>query len=198
MISGYRLMWLLVMFDLPVETKENRRDYRRFVDKLEDDGYSRVQYSIYVRPCATDENTLVHQSRIIEAIPPEGEVRVMKFTDKQWGRMLVYRSRSLRDAEKPPDQFSFFDEDGAPLIGEENSTEVDYRTRVSVLETKAPYSQPREGDAVNETVEATPTVSAAEQAISSALLKLTGQAASRRKRSRKSKPEQTPGFDFFD
>src|ERR1700678_2291645 len=109
-ISGYRLMWLMVMFDLPVLTKDNRRDYRRFVDKLEDDGYIRMQYSVYARPCATDENTVVHENRVLAWLPPAGEVRLLKFTDKQWGRMTVFREAMMVRTEQPPEQFTFFDQ----------------------------------------------------------------------------------------
>jgi len=109
-------MWLMIMFDLPVETRENRRDYRHFVENIEDDGYFRIQFSVYGRPCLTEENTDVHQARVINWIPPAGEVRILKFTDKQWERMTVFRARKLSDTERAPKQFAFFDEDGVALV----------------------------------------------------------------------------------
>ena len=36
-LSAYRFMWLLAMFDLPVETAENKRDYVRFRKALKSD-----------------------------------------------------------------------------------------------------------------------------------------------------------------
>ena len=112
-------MWLMIMFDLPVETRENRRDYRHFVENIEDDGYFRIQFSVYGRPCATEENTAVHQARVISWIPPAGEVRILKFTDKQWERMTIFRAQKLNKAERAPKQFMFFDEDGVSLVDEE-------------------------------------------------------------------------------
>ncbi len=112
-------MWLMIMFDLPVETKENRRDYRHFVENIVDDGYIRIQFSVYGRPCMTEENTAVHQARVINWIPPAGEVRILKFTDKQWERMTVFRAQKLNTTERSPKQFMFFDEDGLALIDEE-------------------------------------------------------------------------------
>lgn len=142
-ISGYRLMWLQVMFDLPVMTKEDRREYRRFVDRLEDDGFSRVQYSVYVRPCATEENTAVHTERVVGWLPPGGEVRVLRFTDKQWARMLVFRESRRVDVEEPPEQFSFFDSALEPLFGEPVDDDVDHRLQVAATEQE---QKPEEAD----------------------------------------------------
>lgn len=45
----YRVMRLMVMFDLPVETSEQRREYRRFRKSLINEGFCMIQYSVYVR-----------------------------------------------------------------------------------------------------------------------------------------------------
>lgn len=116
MIPGYRLMWLIVTFDLPVETKANKRDYRRFVDFLEDNGYSRIQYSIYVCPTTTHDHTEVQAQRIADNLPSEGDVRVFRLTDKQWARTDCYYNGRLGKAEPPPEQFLFFDEDYEPAV----------------------------------------------------------------------------------
>lgn len=110
MISGFRLMWLMVMFDLPVETKDNKRDYRRFVDYLEDQGFFRIQYSVFARPCMTEENTLAVCDRVVDNLPPLGEIRILRFTDKQWARMILFWSGRRAPVESRPDQFSFFDD----------------------------------------------------------------------------------------
>lgn len=69
--SGYRSMWLMVMFDLPTETKKQRDAYHHFREGLLDDGFMQIQYSIYVRFCATDEVLQTHKKRIINALPSE-------------------------------------------------------------------------------------------------------------------------------
>lgn len=108
-VNGYRLMWVMAMFDLPVTTKENRREYRQFVDFLEDNGFFRVQFSVYIRPCASDENAGTHIDRLRASLPPAGEIRVLKFTDKQWGRMQIFRHGKSYAAEEAPSQFNFFE-----------------------------------------------------------------------------------------
>lgn len=50
-LCGYRLMWLLVMFDLPVDTKANRKAANDFRHRLLDFGFERCQFSVYLRFC---------------------------------------------------------------------------------------------------------------------------------------------------
>ncbi len=52
-LSAYRFMWVVVMFDLPVDTKKARREYTRFRKKLLRDGFMMLQYSVYARHCAS-------------------------------------------------------------------------------------------------------------------------------------------------
>ena len=75
--SGYRIMWLVVMFDLPVDTKQARRAYTQFRKKLLQDGFARMQFSVYVRHCASEENAEVHYGRVERFLPDDGEVRVL-------------------------------------------------------------------------------------------------------------------------
>ena len=49
--SEYRIMWVLVFFDLPTETKRERKLYADFRKKLLQDGFTMFQFSIYVRHC---------------------------------------------------------------------------------------------------------------------------------------------------
>lgn len=104
-------MWLLVMFDLPVTTRTHRRNYKRFVDELLGQGFFRMQFSVYARPCATEENAASEFQRVTSALPPAGEVRILKFTDKQWARMVNFRARKRQAIEEAPEQFTFFDGD---------------------------------------------------------------------------------------
>lgn len=46
-------MWVLALFDLPVDKPESRRQYTRFRKELLDDGFTMMQYSVYQRHCAS-------------------------------------------------------------------------------------------------------------------------------------------------
>ena len=106
--SGYSAMWIVAMFDLPTKTKEERREYTRFRNHLLGSGYSRLQYSVYARFCINDKSAQVQARRIRAWLPPEGQVRVMELTDRQFGRMKVFWGESEFPPEKPPDQLVLF------------------------------------------------------------------------------------------
>lgn len=107
-VSPYRYMWVIVMFDLPVLTKEDKRNYREFRKQLLIRGYQRLQFSVYARPCHSDENAQVHRDRIRKHLPPQGQVRIAMFTDKQFQRMELFYGKIDTETEKQPEQLTFF------------------------------------------------------------------------------------------
>ena len=107
-LSAYRGMWLLAMFDLPVETAENRRDYTHFRKALLKAGFMKLQYSIYARYIPSEEAAETHRGAVRRALPPAGQVRLLAVTDHQFGRMEVFSSKKQEEAEEPPRQFLLF------------------------------------------------------------------------------------------
>lgn len=101
-------MWVIVLFDLPTDTKEARKEYTMFRKYLLADGFKMMQYSVYMRHSASDENAQVHISRVKAALPPDGEVRVVKLTDKQFGKIEVFYGKKTKRVEKAPLQLRFF------------------------------------------------------------------------------------------
>ncbi len=72
--SEYRIMWVLVLFDLPTETKKEKKAYSDFRKKLITDGFTMFQFSIYLRHCPSRENADVHIKRVKNALPEAGQV----------------------------------------------------------------------------------------------------------------------------
>jgi|SRR5579859_3972755 len=107
-LSGYRSMWLMVMFDLPVVEKEDRRNYTRFHNALLKDGFMMLQFSVYARYIPSEEAAEVHRKRTRRALPPQGQVRLMAVTDHQFSKMEVYYGKKPKPAESPPDQLVLF------------------------------------------------------------------------------------------
>ena len=108
LVNGYRCMWVLVMFDLPTETKAARRAYAKFRKCLLQDGFHRMQFSVYTRHCPSQENANVHIGRVHSRLPPDGEIRVMTITDKQMERMDVFLGKKRQQPEPPPLQLLLF------------------------------------------------------------------------------------------
>ncbi|MCL4742443.1 MAG: CRISPR-associated endonuclease Cas2 [Phycisphaerales bacterium] len=107
-LSGYRFMWVVAMFDLPVDSKQARRRYARFRKALLKDGFAMMQFSVYIRHCASRENAEVHMGRVQAAVPPDGEVRVLTITDKQFERMRVFWGKVRQPPEPAPAQLELF------------------------------------------------------------------------------------------
>lgn len=88
--SEYRVMWILVFFDLPTETKRDKKAYALFRNNLRRDGFTMFQFSIYVRHCASMENAEVHMRRVRSFLPKYGKVGLMCITDKQFATMELF------------------------------------------------------------------------------------------------------------
>jgi CRISPR-associated protein Cas2 len=101
-------MWVVAMFDLPVDTKKARRAYAQFRKKLLRDGFTRMQFSVYMRHCASEENAAVHVERVERMVPDDGEVRIITITDKQFERMRVFWGRMRKPPEPAPAQLELF------------------------------------------------------------------------------------------
>jgi len=108
MFGGMQTMWVIVLFDLPTEDKKMRRDYTHFRKFLLEDGFVMMQYSVYMRHSSSNENAQVHINRVKACLPPDGEVRIIKITDKQFGRIEVFYGKKRQRIEKEPEQLSFF------------------------------------------------------------------------------------------
>ena len=107
-LNAYRVMWILVFFDLPTETKENRRDAAVFRNDLLNDGFTMFQYSVYLRHCASMENAQVHMKRVEQKVPPEGNVSILCITDKQFGDIKVFRAQKKKDPPAHYQQLELF------------------------------------------------------------------------------------------
>lgn len=107
-LSKYRAMWLLVMFDLPVDTKNARTDYSRFRKMLLTQGFTMLQYSVYARYCVSEEVGSPIRRRIRRNLPPDGQVRLLGVTDRQFAKMEVFWGDVRVQAEQPPDQLLLF------------------------------------------------------------------------------------------
>jgi CRISPR-associated protein Cas2 len=104
----YRIMWLFVFFDLPVETKKEMRVASDFRKTLLRDGFIMFQFSVYVRHCPSKENADVHLKRVKAMIPSEGQVCILTVTDKQFGEMVRFIGNRPRPPEVPGMQLEFF------------------------------------------------------------------------------------------
>lgn len=106
--NEYRTLWTLVLFDLPTETKKDRRNYTLFRKALLKDGFHQFQFSIYMRHSFSRENADVHKLRVKRALPPKGHVGILSITDKQFGMMDIFYGKDPEETKPPPQQLDMF------------------------------------------------------------------------------------------
>ena len=101
-------MWIFVFFDLPTETKSDRKKYAEFRKQLLRDGFTMFQFSIYLRHCPSRENADVHIKRVKNFLPKEGYVGILTITDKQFGQMELFRGCQRMKHDAPTQQLELF------------------------------------------------------------------------------------------
>ncbi len=107
-LNQYRILWVFVFFDLPADTKKDRRNYARFRKMLQHDGFTMIQFSIYARHCNSRENAEVHMRRVKSILPPRGEVIIFTLTDKQFALMEFFRGAEESKRPDTPQQLELF------------------------------------------------------------------------------------------
>lgn len=107
-LNAYRIMWVLVFFDLPTETKKERKIYTQFRKKIMEDGFTMFQFSIYLRHCSSMQNADVHIKRVKKILPEKGHIGIMTITDKQFGMMEIYYGKKLAEPVNIPQQLELF------------------------------------------------------------------------------------------
>lgn len=109
-LNGYRLMWIMVMFDLPVVEPEERKAATQFRNFLEKEGFGMCQFSVYAKYCGPREKLESLVNTVNAHIPPKGRVNILSFTDKQFGRIVILENNKRVAAKENSDQLLIFDD----------------------------------------------------------------------------------------
>lgn len=101
-------MWMMVMFDLPVLRKQERKEAARFRKDLLDMGFDMAQFSVYMRCCVSRERIDSLTSQVKSALPSGGKVAILVFTDKQYENMLHFYAREASAPYSESKQLALF------------------------------------------------------------------------------------------
>ena len=91
-MSAFRIMWVLVMFDLPTKNKKDKKCYRWLSQYLKKESYTRLQYSVYAKVFSSANSALHGKKRFKEFIKiniKKGNIRFIMFTDFQFSKMEI-------------------------------------------------------------------------------------------------------------
>lgn len=86
---SYRFMRVILMFDLPVESKQQRRIYSKFRKRLLENGFLMMQYSIYIKSVINRDAAILSINQVKQFLPQEGHVRALMITEKQYEKMQI-------------------------------------------------------------------------------------------------------------
>ena len=98
----------MVLFDLPVETKKDRKNYTVFRKGMMKSGFTMFQFSAYLRHCPSRENAETHINRVRKQLPPRGHVGILTITDKQFGMMQIFYGKTEKEKPPIPQQLELF------------------------------------------------------------------------------------------
>lgn len=100
-------MWMLVMFDLPVVEKSDRKAATKFRDFLLDEGFAMAQFSVYYRMVSGKDRGQAMEKKIQNHLPEYGSVQIVSITDKQYENIKVFKGKRRDSHEKQPQLLLF-------------------------------------------------------------------------------------------
>ena len=81
-------MRLVIFFDLPTIKYSERKDYRKFVKYLTNEGYIRVQYSIYCKLCINAQSAMGAKNKVTVNAPSNGDIRLLIISEQQYLQII--------------------------------------------------------------------------------------------------------------
>jgi len=107
-LNAYRIMWLFVFFDLPTKTKLDRKSYAKFRKSIQGLGFRMLQFSVYIRFCASSESADVFERKVQKYLPKNGNVSILRITDKQYSGILNFYGKEKAELPGTPQQLELF------------------------------------------------------------------------------------------
>ena len=101
-------MWMIVLFDLPVVTPEERKKASLFRKSLLDQGFHMSQYSVYYRLLSGKEAVDGYIKDIQAQLPPTGKVDIITITDKQYEGIISFSGKKKEKNKQKPSQLLLF------------------------------------------------------------------------------------------
>lgn len=85
---SYRYMRMILMFDMPTETAEERKAYRKFRKFLLSEGFIMHQFSVYSKLLLNNTANKAMIGRLKVNNPKKGNITLLTVTEKQFARMV--------------------------------------------------------------------------------------------------------------
>lgn len=107
-LNKYEIMWMMVLFDLPVVEKKERKEATTFRNFLMDQGFSMVQYSIYTKVLSSPDACTKYYKLIESNLPEKGKVDILTITDRQYENIRTFNGAEKVQRKKQSKQMLLF------------------------------------------------------------------------------------------
>ena len=99
-LTGWSMMWIICMFDIPVRTRAEMRKATRFRNLLIDEGFMMKQFSVYIKPVKSLSVGQTLTKKLSKFIPDNSSVSFIYITDKQYLMTENYLGKNFEDNEE--------------------------------------------------------------------------------------------------
>lgn len=100
---SYRYMRMILMFDMPTDTADERKAYRKFRKFLLSEGFIMHQFSVYSKLLLNSSANKAMIDRLQANNPKKGSITLLTVTEKQFARMIYLngeRNTSVANSDK--------------------------------------------------------------------------------------------------
>jgi len=104
-MNNYRIMRAVIFFDLPVETRLQRKAYRTFVKAIKKEGFFMFQKSVYVKLGINEFAIRSSLNTIKDFLPSDGNVAVMRITERQFSDIEILVGEFKTDVINSDDRY---------------------------------------------------------------------------------------------
>lgn len=106
--TGYNLMWMMFLFDLPTSTKQEQKNAAKFRNSLLDYGFEMMQFSVYLKFCGDRSHVKKYENYVKSIVPKFGKITIIVITDKQFGDIInIYNYKEKKNPNEP-EQYQLF------------------------------------------------------------------------------------------
>lgn len=104
-------MRMILMFDMPTETVEERKAYRKFRKFLLSEGFIMHQFSIYSKLLLNNSANKAMIDRLQANNPKKGNITLLTVTEKQFARMIYLNGERDMSVANSDNRLVFLGED---------------------------------------------------------------------------------------
>ncbi len=107
--NGWRVMWVIAVYDCPMTSGEARHSYTLFRKSLLKENFYQLQNSLYVRHYPTKELANGAVLRLKQCIPEDAKVSFFLITDKQYAMSCeFFGPKTEKKSLEAPEQVEMF------------------------------------------------------------------------------------------